>query len=499
MLKYLVLLSIFVLTFNLVNAETTTLSENFLAEMARKGSPRLDEIEAAFLNAQVGEGEVKEEFTPEFFGRASYAETNEQALINIQPVFSPIAQGQMGVRQNFRHGISMSGGVFTDQRTSVSSPVAGKFRDVTTTVLSFTVQLDIWKNLFGRLSKARLEYAEWQSKNANLQKEIQDKVYEISLRRIYWSLVANQESQKISEELLKTAQQQAQEARLRYKNAVADADEVARYEAQVSSRKSSILFLRYRRETFLKQLRILLPELGVSDIKLDNYDIDRTMDEVLACTAQIAMQPNVPYGNTKYDEMVSMLRLMRENKKTQNAHYADADVKLFGTIKSTGVASVPSGSQVYRGSFGDSIEDMTSNDRGGYEAGVLLTVPLGSTRDNVQRTKEIYDEKRLQASINNTDAQIIYTHDEVVKSIGLLVEVIKSQQENSGHLEKRLIGMKKKYQQARVSVNDLIMDQDSLFTAELTIIDSQLQMLNTLFDYFVVFTDTPCAFNRNKL
>jgi hypothetical protein len=56
--------------------------------------------------------------------------------------------------------------------------------------------------------------------------------------------------------------------------------------------------------------------------------------------------------------------------------------------------------------------------------------------------------------------------------------------------------MRKKYVQARASVNDLVQDQDALLNSELATIDTQLQILNVLFDYLAIFTETPCSFNR---
>jgi hypothetical protein len=56
--------------------------------------------------------------------------------------------------------------------------------------------------------------------------------------------------------------------------------------------------------------------------------------------------------------------------------------------------------------------------------------------------------------------------------------------------------MRRKYEQARVSINDLIFDQDALLRSELTTIETQLQILNVLFDYLAIYTETPCGFNR---
>jgi hypothetical protein len=85
---------------------------------------------------------------------------------------------------------------------------------------------------------------------------------------------------------------------------------------------------------------------------------------------------------------------------------------------------------------------------------------------------------------------------QLVKSLTLLNEVIRAQKLNSQELQKRLKYTLTKYQQARVSVNDLIQDEDDLLRVSLTTVETQLQVLNVLFDYLAIYTETPCAFNR---
>ena len=471
------------------------INEQKLEEIAKKGSPRLDEIQAALLKAQVDSGQTDEQFAPELFGRAAYAETNERAIVQFQPIFSPIKTGQIGVRQSFKQGFKTSAAIATQQQSAVSS-FTGKFRDVTTTVASFTVQMDLWRDLFGRMSKAAQENASLESKRASIENEIQLKTFSITLRRVYWSLVANQESLKISEELLKTANQQLAESKKRFQNSVAEADEVARYEAQVASREGSIIYLKYQKESLIKQLKNLLPELNNAELALGNYDLPNTVNQVLACTATIANQPSVPYDYTKYDEAISLIKKVKKNLADSNSRYADLDVQLYGTVKSTGVDADSTKTSFYRGSYGGSIDEMTATNRSGYELGLQFTLPLGSVKESTQRTKELYDEKRLKASIDGTEAQVINTHNQLVKSIALLTDVVRAQKVNSSQLEKRLSILKKKYSQARISVDDLISNQDALLNSELTTIDTQLEILNTLFDYLVVYTDTPCPFNR---
>ncbi len=477
-------------------AESVVLTEEVMQSLAQKSSPRLDEIEAAFHSINLNENQLQEKYSPELFGQYSHLETRERAIVRFQPVFSPIDQAQLGVRQELRHGISTSLALVGDQRSAAPTAFSGPFRDATTTTLRFTMQMDLWRDLFGRMSKAQIESAQLDSKRAEMEREISKKAFRLSLRRLYWSLVANNESMKISGELLKSAEKISGETAQRFRNSVAEADEVARYEALVATRRGSITYLQYQKESLLKQLQNLVPELSAKEIELGEYNVQGTIDEVLACTAGIATQPSVPYQYTTYDEIVNMIRQNKVARDKINSRYSDVDVKLFGTAKSTGVSSEPSGFNGNRGSIGDSIDDQKYNNRTGFEAGVMFTLPLGDAKKNTERTKELYDQKRLQAALTNTDTQIVNVHTSFARQIGYLNEVVKAQRISSAALDRRFKLVRRKYEQARVSVNDLVQDQDALLSSELTTIDVRLQIINTLFDYLVVFPETPCAFNR---
>ncbi len=477
-------------------SQAVVLNEDVIQKFAENSTPRLDEIEAAFLNVNLTQNQINEKYAPELFGQYAHSETHEKAIVRFQPVFSPIDQAQLGVRQNLAHGFSTSAAVITDQRSAGPTAFSGRFRNATTTTLRFTMQMDLWRDLLGRMSKAEIESASLERQRAEMEKEISRKTFRLSLRRLYWSLVANNESMKISGELLKSAELLLKETGRRYKDSVAEADEVARYDALVASRQGRITYLLYQREALLKQLQNLVPELSAKEITLGEYDVPKTIEEVLACTAGIATQSAVPYQHTTYDEIVSLIRKNREQRDLLNSRYSDIDVKLFGTAKSTGVSSAPSGANGYSGTYGGSINDQKNNNRTGYELGVMFTMPLGDAKKNTERTKELYDQKRLQASLTNTNNQIINAHTSFARTITYLNDVVKAQRISSAALDKRLRLMRKKYEQARVSVNDLVQDQDALLSSELTTIDVRLQIINTLFDYLVVFPETPCAFNR---
>jgi outer membrane protein TolC len=470
------------------------LNEAALKDMASKGSPHLDQIKATFLASEVQNNQTKEKYAPELFGSAGYSESSERPILAFIPVWSPVKQVQLGVRQNLRYGFTNEAAITTVQQSAHS--VTGKYTDITSTTLSYTMQMDLWRDLMGRMSKARLESTEVQSKRAKIESEIQNKSFLISLRRVYWSLIAAQESINISEEMLKISQKLASETRQRFKNSVAEADEVARNDAQVASKQSSLYFYQYQKEILTNQLKTLLPELTKSNIVLADYDISKTINDVTACTDGIAQETNVPYKYTYYDEAVALLRNEKSQAALLNSRYSDTDVKLYGKVKATGIGSVASSEDHFRGSYGSSIDDMEENNRTGYEVGLRVTIPLGSAKEQTKKTMELYDEKRLTSAIDASDARVINTHQQLVKNVILLNQVIAAQKLNSRELEKRLKFMTKKYQQARVSINDLIQDQDALLRADLLTIETQLQVLNAVFDYLAIYTETPCAFNR---
>lgn len=472
--------------------ETFTLSEKTLGGLAQDKSPQWESIEAAFLTSKAEAEQLHDRFRPELFGEASYAETREKAIIQFQPIWSPTKAGQVGVRQAFRGGVSLSAGVGVDQRSAMTPN--GTFRDVSTSTVRLDLQVDLWKDLLGRLSKAQSNSATFDIERAELDREINRKAFAISLRRTYWSLVANNEQIKIYEGLKNISGTQLTDARARLKAGVADGGEVARYEAQVASRQGSALYYRYQREILLKQLKTLLPELQGKEIALAAYNVPDMIKNVLACTEVIAAQKSVPLEYTRYDEVTKLLRQTQKEQNKLASSYDDVDLKFVGSVKTTGVASEDNGNGVTKGSYGSAFDDWQDHNRSGYSAGLQLVIPIG--KGDTRKTQELLAQKRFDSQINQNDANLANTHQQLVKVIALLTDVVRAQKENTEALERRLVVQNRKFREARVSVNDLILDQDALLNSNLTTVNTQLEIINTILDYLVVFTETPCEFNR---
>ncbi len=481
----------FVMAQSLFAAPILTLTEESILNLSKNSSvPELDKIEANLLQAKAEQMKAKDMFGVEGYAGYNYAETQEQGLITFIPVFSPVHQYQAGLKKNFKYGLQADLSASVDNRSSSRN----SYDSLHTTTYSLKVNLDLWKDAFGRVTRRKLDNLEMLAKQSELESEINQKVFRITLRKIYWALIANNQKLEIAEKQYKLAQKQLKDSKQRQKNSIADASEVARYESQASSRQGSILLVKYERESLLKQLRNFLPEIAANELKVKNVNVDRTILDVLSCTTLIKTQKQVPYEYTKYDELVSLLKTVQTNTEVIDSSYDNIDLKLSTEFKQTGVGSeqVTPGSNAFEGSYNESLNNLED----GFSAGLMLTIPIGKKFSDTEEVTKKYNEKRLKANIKSMDNSLLTTHTEISKSVEYLTEIIDAQRSNSNSLKVRLKEMEKKFNQARIPAFQLVQDQDALLDSDIAIVDTQLAILNTLLDYFVVFSDTPCNFNK---
>jgi len=468
-----------------------TLTEDSILNLSKNSAvPELDKIEANLLQAKAEQMKAKDIFGVEGYAGYNYSETDEKGLITFIPVFSPIHQYQAGLKKNFKYGLQADLSATVDNRSSARN----NYDSLHTTTYSLKLNLDLWKDAFGRVTRKKLENLDIIAKQSQLESEINKKVFRITLRKIYWALIANNQKLDIAERQYQLSIKQLKDSKKRQRNSIADVSEVARYESQTSSRKGSILLVKYERESLFKQLRNFLPDIAANELVIKNVNVDKTILDVLSCTTLIKTKKLVPYEYTKYDELVSLLKTVQTNTEVIDSSYDNIDLKLSTEFKKVGVGSeetAPNSSQ-FEGSYDESLNNLED----GFSAGLLLTIPFGKKFSDTKEVTKKYNEKRLKANIRSMDNSLLTTHTEISKSVEYLTEIIQAQRSNSRSLKVRLREMEKKFNQARIPAFQLVQDQDALLDSDIAIVDTQLAMLNTLLDYFVVFSDTPCNFNK---
>jgi hypothetical protein len=480
------------LLFPLWASEEINLTEASLHRFSREGSSDWQAVEADYSQSQSDALKSLDRFKADLFAGAQYAETREKPIISFIPVWTPSEELHLGVKQNLPYGMMLKGSVGVNQQSAMT-PVS-TYQDISTSFIRFDMQMDLWRDLFGKISKAEQQSAENSLKLSQFQKTVSQKAFEYGLRKMYWTLVANNEQIRISQLQLKTSEEQLKDAQARQRAGVTDSGEVARYEALVASRQGTVLYFQYQREALIKQLTMKIPSLYGKNISISGYNLDDTVFNVLSCTQAISEKKVLPYEDTLYDEMISLLRENKNFQEKSVSAYDEIDLTLNATARTTGVASESISSSYFRGSYGDSFDDWRNNNRTGYSLGLNLTIPFGRTE--TKKSLEILNEKRFAVQVDLQEARLKSTHEQIVKSILLLQDVVRAQNMNTKALEKRLFVQNKKFREARVSVNDLIQDQDALLGSSLNVISTQLEIVNTLFDYLVVFSETNCAFNK---
>ncbi|WP_127718105.1 TolC family protein [Halobacteriovorax sp. HLS] len=455
------------------------LTEKLLKEKVDSSAPNTLAIEASFLAVDLTRQSFEDNFDLRLDGNASYAKTNENSFSAQMPVTSPTKYYKLGLTKPLDSGISLGVNTFSEQITN------SQVYNGTKTGVGFEVSVDLYKNFLGRLTKSQRDVFEEAAKRAGSERDIQKKSFHQNVRKIYWSLVANQEQINISNQLEKFAQTQLDDSKKRFKNNIADSGEVARYESQLADRKANIITLKYQREVYLQQIKELIPELSNKQLKLGTYNIKEAANQIFACTALISKFQEPPMQYTNYDEILANLRNEYDGQRKLTNSYSDMNIQFNSQLQRLGKTS----------GYGNSWSEFTDDGKNAFSAGVVLNIPLGESNKKSMELKKLLEKKRYLSQKEELVGRVNAYHNQIIKNILLLQEVMKQQQINSSKLELSFRESQKKYNQARLTVRELIQDQNQYFSSNLLEIKSQLQIMTTLLDYFSVYTEIPCELN----
>lgn len=456
------------------------LSESSLKKLVDNNPPGVQEIMAISEANNLQYKSIYENLGYSLIGNAAYANRDEKPVHAYDTIISPVRSLKVGIQKPTEYGVTMGLSGYTDQVTSSS------MKDQTSSGLELSLSFNLYKDLLGSSTRASLKSSKQLAEMGKLEGQIGKKAYLQNLRKIYWALVANNEKIKLTQKLLKNSERQAKNAKRRHRDSVADKGEVAKFESQVASRKANIIYLEYQKETQIQKLKELLPELAEDRITLDEYNLDGTVMEVLTCTNLISKTKTVPQDYTLYDEVISLLNESYKNQAHVTSKYSDMDINLVSNIKTVGKSN----------SFSDSLSKHQDDRRANLELALNVTIPLGFRKSETKTTKEVLEKLQFKARYNSLSGKIKTYHKQVNQQIGLLQRVFKNQKINSEKLEISLRTTKKKYNQARIAVYNLINDQDAHLQSQLAEIDTKLAVVTTLLDYLTIFTELPCDFNR---
>lgn len=457
------------------------ISEEKLVQFAEKSPPSIQEIELALHGVKVRQLQYEENFQTGLSAGGSYYSTEEDQFSTFIPVNSPVSSYSVAVTKNTRKGISLS---VSGTRDRFSNNFVQK---ATTTTVGAEITLDLYKDFLGRSTEKNIDLLNKEYLQKLVETEIQKKNFKNSIRKIYWNLVANAEKIKITKEQLKASEKQVREAKKRLRNGIADKGEVSKYQSQASIRKSQIILYEYERSNLIQQLKELFPELKDEEIELGQYNMPEAIGTVLACSAKISKRLDAPMEFTKYDEIVDLLKERKKREVAINDDYTKPDISL-----SSGVNMIGKGTEVTNSSY----DNLTEENNLAYSVSLNVSLALDDKKDQTKEVLQKIAKKKYLLERQKSLSKVVAYHSETLNKIRMLQQILLNQNQNISYLQDSLKVTQKKFNQARIDVQQLVQEQEAYLQSYVDEIDTKLIVINTLLDYLSVYTNFPCHLNR---
>jgi len=423
-----------------------------------------------------------ERYEARAYTQYNYSRSSEKPLIVFNPILSPSENWRVGVEKKISYGAKLNAEVFGTQFTTQDQ----SFKNITQTGTRIGAEFDLWKNLLGQVDRADLKSLEAQKKRAQLQQQLNLKKQEIEFRKIYWNLVALEQSIELSGELVKSAEKQLNDAKARQKVGAADKGEVARTSALFESRKSSLLLFEYEKEMLLQVFEKNFLDFSSDNWKVPSQAHKQVLPLIQQCIGKIQSQSKASSDSTLLGRILILLRTETENEVKKAENHAGPDLSLQAQYQTSGVSQ----------SYSNARKDQDDRDRSGYAVGVALSIPLENTQFKSEKTLLALKKNSLQAQIQYLENEVQSTHESMLKSLDLLSRGLKNQLENAQNMNVSFTEIQKKYRQGRVPLTNLIYEQDSFFQTQLQVINTQKQVAHATLDYFSVFNDFECSWNQ---
>lgn len=473
-------LLVFLSSMDVLAAEPLILTEPFLMDLVEANPPSVQQIEASFLAVQRENLMKKDQFSFRLEGAGSLYHSDERLLNDFDGgVIRDASSYSLGLVKPTRYGVDVGLKVFGEKTSNAF------VTDASASGATLSLTVDLFRNFLGRQTNNDLKRSQLSVERAELEKKSSLKTFKANIQKLYWSLVANSERQRLLQSLIYTADKQYRESQQRNKAGVADSAEVARFQSVLTSRKADLFSVQYEEAELYKSLKSLLPKLNYEKVTLGKYNVDRAVKQVIACTEKIASYPESPFEFTVYDEIVNLLKQEEVLEQKVVSTYNGPDITLNGQISTIGRGF---GYEASREDFFESGQPRSS-------VGVNVSIPLGGSKTKTKKATQQLQKNRYLAEADANLAKIDAYHDQTVKLVRILKGVLSNQSQTNQALTKSLKTNQKKYQQARIGLQDLISEQDALLQSKFSEIDSNLAIIHTVIDYLSIYMDMPCEMN----
>ena len=278
--------------------------------------------------------------------------------------------------------------------------------------------MDLWKNFLGSLDRQKLELADFEKQKTNIQADLQMKNFQVEVRKLYWSIIANNESIKIADKLLSSSELQLEDAEKRKKASIANETEVARLRAQVASRKALVSSLNYQKEAYNRALRSMVPSIKSKDITFTSVDVDKTVKQVKTCALSISQQKEDSLKDTLYFDLINTIEKKQLAQKEITDKTDSMDIKLLGNYQ---FIANELDSQ-YESTY-DTLTDAPFN---AHSVGVQISIPIGSGVRKLERTKNLVEKYNYESEKSELLSELNAQRKAILPYVALMFEGLRN-------------------------------------------------------------------------
>lgn len=464
--------------FNTYAEELVVLDENLLKEYVNNDVPTIEKINMSYEQSLVSRKIFDENYIFNLNGSLNYYN-----LENITYGKENNFNYDFNISKKFIHGGNLK---FGTKNTINSWEINPNYRssiyDGSEPYINAEYSFDLWKNFLGYTELAKRSSLDYNVEEMNIKKDIETYSFFINIRKLYWSLVTNEKRIRIYEELIKQAEKNLRNTELKFKAYIASNGDVAKSKASLSSRKADLENLKSQKQNLIQQLTYLLPKLENKKIDVQTSDIENILNSLNTCHVNDNINDFTLYK--KYVNKISN-RIDAELKSLDR--YDDIDINMVIGADING-----RNDNVIK-----SYNNMTHIDGHNYYVGLNFTLPLGNIKDEskVQQMKLL---KMQNNSLkNDINSNITSTNKNFTLILNYLNKELNASKDNIKHIKDSVAHMRKKYEQGRISLKDLIDEEDSLLQAYLNVVNIENAMINSTLDYLSVFQKSECSFNIN--
>jgi outer membrane protein TolC len=217
---------------------------------------KITETPAYQAQQMVNEGDLAQsektraQFQPQLEGQVNYGESKEDPLFQFSPVITVSRSSTLGVAQKLPIGVNAKIEGFSEQ---LNIPAFNVLR-ANRTGARLKLEMDLLSNFLGRRDGSEFKNSKIKIKVSELKSVTAKNSISQEMRKLYWSYMGIEESHKMADVLLTSAQKQLQEIKARRNSGAADVSDVARAEAQVSGRKTQLSVIEYQKAQLFQQL-----------------------------------------------------------------------------------------------------------------------------------------------------------------------------------------------------------------------------------------------------